>query len=127
LNHKLTIFKRFEFEYAHWLPGYDGPCGSLHGHRAELEVGASGPTDVETGMVMDFKFLKEMVNAYVVNVLDHFCLNNLKDKGIYNFPVDCPTAENTILWIAKVLLPVLPGLSVLRLWETSGSYCEWRA
>jgi 6-pyruvoyltetrahydropterin/6-carboxytetrahydropterin synthase len=123
---KLTVIKRFEFEYAHYLPGYDGPCANLHGHRAELEVGVSGVVDAKTGMVIDFKTLKSVVKQVVVDLLDHSCLNDFDMK---DFPSDCPTAENTLLWIVSVLrLALFPvELTVVRLWETSGSYCEWRA
>ena len=124
---KLTVIKRFEFEYAHYLPGYNGPCRQLHGHRAELEVGVSAEINPKTGMVVDFKNLKGVVKQMVIDRLDHRCLNELEIPG---FPLDCPTAENTILWIVEQLQKAWAisdiELTLVRLWETSGSWVEWR-
>ena len=124
----LTIIKRFEFEAAHHLPKHNGVCRRTHGHRYELEIGISGPVDPETGMIADFKNLKKMVKDWVVDRLDHYDLNNLK---IADFPTNCPTAENMVVWIVDQLQKALKitgtELVLVRLWETSGSRVEWTA
>ena len=126
----LTIFKSFEFEAAHRLPKHRGACKYLHGHSYKLEVGISGPVDINTGMIIDFKSLKGLVNEIVIDRLDHSYLNEL--IMISNFPAECLTAENMVIWIVNQLKGRLrlidPSMTVtvVRLWETSGSYCEWR-
>lgn len=117
----LTITKKFEFEYAHLLPRYDGPCSRLHGHRAQLEVEISGPPiNVPTAhdMIVDFSDLKELVNKFVVNEMDHNYINDF---------IRYPTAENMVRWIVSKLQPIFgPNLERIRLYETSNSYAEWR-
>jgi 6-pyruvoyltetrahydropterin/6-carboxytetrahydropterin synthase len=128
---KLMIVKKFEFGAAHRLPKYNGPCNRLHGHNWIMEVGITGPVDIHTGMIMDFKDLKGVINEAVVNFMDHRYMNDKADMP-FNFPCDNPTAENMMAWIVNTLQIQLPlidqslELALVRLWETSGSYCEWR-
>ena len=51
---EMIVYKDFEFDFAHLLPNYNGPCKNLHGHRGKMRVYVKGPVDPETGMVMDF-------------------------------------------------------------------------
>jgi 6-pyruvoyltetrahydropterin/6-carboxytetrahydropterin synthase len=112
---KLTISKKFRFEAAHYLPNYKGDCHKLHGHSYILEILVKGQVDEETGMVLDFKELKNTVQFKIIDILDHEDLNKL-------FPN--PTAENILIWIVRRLLPEIP-ISKARLWETEDSYTEW--
>jgi len=51
----MRVTRHEEFETAHLLPGYNGPCGNLHGHSYKIEVTVEGPQhDNHFGMVMDF-------------------------------------------------------------------------
>lgn len=129
----LMIVKEFEFCCAHRLPQHKGACYRLHGHNYRLEIGITGPINDE-GMIADFKQLKDLVNEHIIDKLDHYYLNDLNmafpnDPDIKNFPAD-PTAENMVMWMAKALAPPLAKtgteLALIRLWETSTSYCEWR-
>lgn len=119
----LTVTKRFEFHFAHYLPEYPGKCAKLHGHTGILEVEVAKQFGkVEStypGMVMDFKDLKAVVMENVIDKLDHACLNEF-------FPEN-PTAENTVLWIRDQLMASFGhGLVRVRIWETPSSYAEWR-
>jgi len=122
----LTMVKKFEFEAAHRLPKHEGACQRMHGHRYELEVGISGPINMDTGMIADFKQLKDVVKTWVVDVLDHQYMNEVDVPG---FPRACPTAEKMVIWIVDVLKTALAKtgceLNLVRLWETSGSRVEW--
>jgi len=124
----LTIIKRFELEAAHRLPKHQGACQRIHGHRYELEVGVSGSIDPKTGMIADFKNIKDLVKREVIEHLDHYYLNDL--QHLPGFPVSCPTAENMVLWIVAKLQGQLKvtgcSLALVRLWETSSSWVEWR-
>jgi len=131
---EITVVKEFRFEAAHFLPGYLGLCQDLHGHSYRLQVGITGQPDSKTGMVLDFNELKKQINRRIVVFLDHRCLNE-QILGISPpFPHHMPTAENMVAWIVERLenSPMFghtrdnPRLSFVRLWETEGSYAEWR-
>ena len=66
----------------------DNPKG--HGHNYALVVSVKGRIDPETGMVIDLKRLKDIVNERVIDRVDHRNLNTDVDflHGII------PTAEN---------------------------------
>lgn len=118
----LTVCRKFSFDSAHYLPNYKGKCSNLHGHRWTMEVELDGLIQTEgseKGMIMDFSFLKEIVEREVVSVLDHHCLN---DTGLF----DDPTAENITLWISKTLQRFIPTLVRIRLYESPESFAEWR-
>lgn len=111
----MQIRKHFRFEAAHVLPHHAGKCSRMHGHSYRLEVAIRGPLQTEgpaRGMVEDFDTIKQVVRAYVVDVLDHQTLNDL---------IENPTAERIVLWMWERLAPHLPGLSELVLWETANS------
>ena len=124
---KITVVKEFWFESAHHLPNYDGDCSRVHGHSYRLQVGFTGTINPETGMLVDFKDIKKIVKTHVVDVLDHQFLNVVDKSG----PLTNPTAENMIVWIKeKIEEFIIPSghisLSFIRLYETVGSYAEWR-
>jgi len=114
----MEVTKMFEFEAAHHLPGYNGACQRFHGHSYKLEVTISDVVNDRTGMVIDFSELKDVVKESVIDVLDHQNINEILDN---------PTAENMVTWIYSQLYPTFVyGLSKIKLWETSTSYCTWR-
>lgn len=125
---QVTVVKEFTFEAAHRLPEYDGPCAFTHGHSYRLQIGVRGKVDKETGMVLDFSSLKELVNNRLAG-LDHSLLNHIALPG---FPRHMPTAENMVIWIVKRLQWAVERnffgcvISFVRLYETATSYAEWR-
>ena len=57
----IKVTRHEEFEAAHLLPNYDGPCGNLHGHSYKIELTLEGPQNEDYyGMVMDFNDLKKL-------------------------------------------------------------------
>ena len=132
---RVSATKFFKFEAAHYLPGYDGPCGKLHGHsyKLEVETGSKGIFFISAvddpyidAMVIDFRDLKDVVRMVIVDRLDH---TNLNDLDIEGFPGYMPTAENMVVWIAESLdTHFMDDQTVqiirVRLWETSTSYVE---
>ncbi len=62
------------FAAAHNLLNYCGQCENLHGHNWKIEVVIRGDTLDQSGMLLDFKILKEEVNA-ILDRLDHTYLN----------------------------------------------------
>ncbi|HPC47270.1 MAG TPA: 6-carboxytetrahydropterin synthase QueD [Deltaproteobacteria bacterium] len=91
-----TMFKArvtATFSAAHSLRGYRGDCERLHGHNYRVEVTVeSGGLD-DTGLVMDFRELKDMLGA-VLDRLDHRCLNELPYFSEVN-----PSAEHIAAYV----------------------------
>lgn len=100
----MRLYIKRKFAAAHWLPGYEGPCSRLHGHTFLAEVWLEGPVDPESGMVVDFKEAKDIIDRY-----DHQCLNYLPE-----FQTSPPTAEN----IALSLFMRIPRAVRVKIWES---------
>ena len=111
----VTITKSFVFDACHFLPYHDGKCKFLHGHTYHMEISVKDRVLQETGMVIDFKKLKEIVNDAVIDKFDH---------GFLNEYIAYPTCELMINWIWQQLSVNLKGITRIKLWETDGSYCE---
>ena len=105
----MRVRRRFRFEAAHRLPGDEGKCRELHGHSYEVVISVERPVDENSGMIIDFSDLKQIVRREVIGKLDHRCVNDL---------IDNPTAENMADWIWRRLTPELPGLVEVELCET---------
>ncbi len=117
----MQIRKQFKFESAHVLPHHQGKCARLHGHSYRLDVAVRGPVQTAgaaQGMVVDFDDLAAVVQAEVIEELDHRSLNELMEN---------PTCEAIVLWIWKRLQNRLAGLDELILWETATSCAVLRA
>ncbi len=134
----IMVVKEFTFDAAHFLPGYDGKCGRIHGHRWILQIGVKGNINLQTGMVVDFSEIKRIVHSLIIDKLDHRFLNEIDDNAQLSlfpdyknpsFPKDLPTAENMLMWIVDTLKPMFTmlNLSLVRLYESPTSYVEWRA
>jgi 6-pyruvoyltetrahydropterin/6-carboxytetrahydropterin synthase len=142
----VRVTKRFHFEMAHTLYGYDGLCHNIHGHSYNLEVTVSGepinqPGHPKDGMIIDFSELKEIVKTNITERFDHALMVNrlvprdqleLLEKTtsrliIVGFQ---PTSENIATYIAGILqqhLPLNVSLFSIRLYETVTSFAEWFA
>jgi len=96
-----------------------------HGHNYVLEVSVEGRPDPITGMVLDLKELKELLNREVVEPYDHRFLN----YEVPPFDRVVPTVENIAQDIWRRLEPHLsaPGqkLSLVRLYETPDLYVDY--
>ena len=99
----------FQFNAAHRLPFYEGPCFHTHGHNYKLLVFVDGPVDPKTGIAIDFMKVKELVREHVLDDIDH---NDL------NLVLENPTAENMVVWMWEKLQPHLEGLKEMQLYET---------
>ena len=99
----------FQFNAAHRLPFYEGPCFHTHGHNYKLLVFVEGPVDPKTGLSIDFVKVKELVHEHVLDDIDHSDLNRVLEN---------PTAENVVVWMWGQLQPHLEGLTEMQLYET---------
>lgn len=146
---EITVVKEFVFDSAHFLLDYDGDCANIHGHTYKLHVGLRGEVNPATGMVMDFKQLKMIVNP-LIKAMDHALLNQrhhfdlsfkatetacvpLKfvSDAYSSFPA-MTTAENMTLWLRDMVSGLVAKefgtditVVLIRLWETPTSYAEW--
>lgn len=142
----VRLTKKFSFEMAHALHGYDGLCAHLHGHSYRLAVTVSGPIlndseNPKNGMVMDFGDLKKIVQEEIIDRCDHALMLNksqeaevvVADSQSELFQrvvfVDYqPTSENMLVDFAariKNRLPKQIKLLRLILHETDNSAAEW--
>jgi len=64
------------FAAAHNLLHYCGQCENLHGHNWKIEIYIRGSELDKSGMLLDFKILKEKTNT-ILDTLDHTYLNEL--------------------------------------------------
>ncbi|MFY0686713.1 MAG: 6-carboxytetrahydropterin synthase [Cyclobacteriaceae bacterium] len=140
---QVRVTKKFTFETAHALYGYDGKCKNVHGHSYMLEVTLIGTpitdeSDPKLGMVMDFGDLKKIVKSEVVNPWDHALLLYKNDPIQTGIPKDQkllivdyqPTCENMLIDMVTKISNKLPGhvkLHNMRLHETATAYAEWYA
>ena len=144
---KIRITKKFRFEAAHALYGYDGKCKNIHGHNYKLFVTVIGVPvndnfNAKDGMVMDFGDLKKIVNTQIIEKFDHSVIfnknsphkelaNNLISNGHKVIMADYqPTIEQMVIDFASKIIPKLPEnikLYSLKLEETETSYSEWFA
>lgn len=135
------IAKEFSFDMAHMLDGHDGKCQNLHGHTYTLQVEIGGElhtSGAKSGMVMDYSDLKAIVKTHILDKMDHAfiydstserecqvanLLNSLNSKT-FSIPTRT-TAEQMAKYIFDTLCDVGLPVSLIRLWETPTSYCEY--
>jgi len=96
-----------------------------HGHNYVVEVAIEGEPDPVTGMILDLKRLKEILDDKVVNVYDHRLLN----REVSPFDEIVPTVENIAIDIWNRLAPGIQGharLYSVRVHETGELFVEYR-
>lgn len=132
----LLITKRLAFSSAHRLfnPGLSeeenlkifGKCSypGGHGHNYSLEVSVCGEIDKDTGMIIDVKELKGIIEQEIICKLDHKNLNTdidfLKDT--------IPSVENIVVKIWEILNKKIKKgkLYEIRLFETKDNVATYR-
>jgi 6-pyruvoyltetrahydropterin/6-carboxytetrahydropterin synthase len=89
-----------------------GRLASQHGHNYRLEVSVRGEPDPVTGMVMDLKDLKAVIEREVMARFDHRDLN----RDTPYFEKQPPTPERFALVLFELLHGALgPALHAIRL------------
>jgi len=132
----VTITRKMEFSASH---RYDNPAFSPeenrrvfgkcnnphgHGHNYTLEVTVAGEPDPQTGMVLDLKELKELLEREVMRRMDHRHLN----FEVPELAGKIPTCENIARVIWDLLEPQITQgrLHKIRLYESPDLYAECR-
>jgi 6-pyruvoyltetrahydropterin/6-carboxytetrahydropterin synthase len=131
----LYITRRAEFSASHYYhnPALTaeenrklfGKCNNPHGHghNYALEVTVAGELDSRTGMVMDLKDLKKVIEAEVMEAMDHRFLN----EEVSRFRTVNPTTENIAIEVWGRLSGKLAAgrLHRVRLYETPDLYVDY--
>jgi len=102
-----------------------GKCNNPngHGHNYVVELTIAGEVDEKSGMVMDLKDLKALLEQEVLEPFDHKFLN----KEVHAFDQKIPTTENIALEIWNRLKGKLSvgKLHRVRLYETSDLFVDY--
>ncbi len=77
------------FSSGHYLRNYQGKCENPHGHNYKVFVTLEGMELDGSGLLLDFKLLKQVMRP-VVERLDHHMINDLEP---FNEELN-PSAEN---------------------------------
>ena len=101
-----------------------GKCNNPHGHghNYTLEVTVAGEPDPVTGMVLDLKELKEILEREIMERMDHRFLN----YEVAELKGQIPTCENIARVIWKLLDPKITQgrLHKVRLYETPDLFVD---
>lgn len=131
----IYVTRRAEFSASHFYHNPDwtaeenrrvfGKCNNPlgHGHNYTVEVTVAGPVNPTTGMVVDLKEVKALVEQEVLQRMDHKFLN----KEVPAFAGKLPTTENIAVEIWSWLAPklALGKLHQIRVYETPDLYADY--
>ncbi len=103
-----------------------GKCNNPngHGHNYDIEVTVAGDPPAETGMVIDLKKLADIVEAEIIERVDHKNMNVDVDfmRGVI------PTAEHMAMAFWRILKPKITegSLYSIKLNESQNNVVEYR-
>jgi 6-pyruvoyltetrahydropterin/6-carboxytetrahydropterin synthase len=133
----MLIIRRAEFSASHtcWNPALDAAANAAlygeearargHGHNFVVEVGLEGEPDAVTGMIVDLKHVKQIIEEEILAPMDHRHLNH----EVPPFDHLIPTPENLVLEIWRRLAPRFERtparLARVRLYETDDLWVEY--
>ena len=137
MNKKVSVYRKEHFNAAHRLhnPAWDenrnnlvfGKCNNpnFHGHNYDLVVKITGEPALDTGFVIDLKFLSDIIKENILERLDHKNLN----LDVSEFSGLNPTVENIAIVIYNILRSKIDGKldMQIRLYETEKNYAEYPA
>lgn len=116
------------FSSGHYLRNYQGKCENPHGHNYKVRLTLRGGSLDETGLLLDFKLLKQVMRP-VIERIDHQMLNDLAPFTELN-----PSAENLARYFfdetSRQLFDMTAGRVMVKdstIWETdvtSATYYE---
>ena len=120
-----TLHTEFKFDAAHFIDGYDGKCGRMHGHTYKVHMKAKShklnpSTYLKTSdMVCDFKELKWAAKDSERGGFDHGVLNDLMQENT--------TAERIAEYIHQETKKRIPsGIELeVTVWETETSWVSY--
>ena len=98
-----------------------------HGHNYVVEVAIEGTPDAITGMILDLKHLKDILEEKILQVYDHRLLN----REVDTFAELVPTVENMAIDMWQRIEPHIDKtgrarLHSVRVYETNDLSVEYR-
>ncbi|MGZ3316837.1 MAG: 6-pyruvoyl trahydropterin synthase family protein [Isosphaeraceae bacterium] len=130
------VTREIHFCYGHRLVNYEGKCRHLHGHNGRALITLQGTELDERGMLVDFSAIKQKIQRWIDENLDHNMLLSrddpllpwLRERGERVFVMEAnPTAENIARLIyEKTRDAGLPVVEVL-LGETEKCFAAFTA
>ena len=133
----IFITRKASFNAAHKLSRQDwsldknkevyGKCANpnWHGHNYQLYVTVKGEINPETGFLVDLKWLKDIMNTYVIDKIDHLNLN----LDVDFMEGKLASTENLAIAIWDVLLPHIQEsgaqLHCIKIYETENNFVEY--
>ena len=124
------VTREIHFCYGHRLLNYDGKCRHLHGHNGKVEIELATSQLDERGMVRDFAEIKQTIQRWIDQALDHKMILNkadpalpaLRQLGEPLYVIDAnPTAEAIAELVFKQVQQLVFPVTSVRLWETDQS------
>lgn len=130
-----TITKEVYFCYGHRLMNHAGKCRHLHGHSVKASISIQEDQLNQQGMVCDFADIRDCVEAFIDEHLDHNFLLH-KDDPLIPLLIsnderflaldEHPTAEV----LSKLIFQHIKqsGFNVVQvtLWETASAYASYQ-
>ena len=100
-----------------------GPDAKVHGHNYELHVTVTSNIKPETGFVVDLGELGNIVNKFVLSIIDH----SQFDKDLPWFDDKQPSSENLVIFIWNEISKHLKNskLHRIRIVETPTIYTDY--
>ncbi len=94
-----------------------------HGHNYTIEVTVGGEINPATGMILNIRDLKKLLETEVLELMDHKFLN----KEVPAFATRNPTTENIAVEIWNLLAPKLNfgKLHRIRLYESPDLFVDY--
>ena len=129
------VAREIHFCYGHRLLDYSGKCRHLHGHNGKVEIELYSEKLNELGMVRDFEEIKQVVQVWIDENLDHNMILCRRDpliaaleerKERYYLINENPTAEAISKLIYDYAVSQKLPVSEVRLWETPKSFASYR-
>jgi 6-pyruvoyltetrahydropterin/6-carboxytetrahydropterin synthase len=129
------VLKEIHFCYGHRLLNYNGKCAHPHGHNGKIEIELEAEKLDERGMVFDFGDMKEIIQKWINQELDHRMILKIEDplikilkdlKEPYFEMRENPTAEALARLIFDYAKSKKLPISRVTFWETqssSATYC----
>lgn len=141
---RFEITREIGIDAGHRVPDHGSKCRNLHGHRYTIQATCIGDlidNGEQTGMVLDFGFLKDEMMKEIDAECDHATILYRGDSLLQDHMdafgklvlVDfIPTAENLAkYWFEKLQLPVLIRskykaiLKRVRVYETPNCWADY--
>jgi 6-pyruvoyltetrahydropterin/6-carboxytetrahydropterin synthase len=110
----IDVTRWVEFDAGHRVATHGGKCRNLHGHRYVVGVTIAADVVPESGMIVDFGVLAQVLKLRVHDTWDHRFLYDANDHVMARCAEDCglpgmlavpgpPTAENIAAWVAELV------------------------